>query len=164
MAIVFLTAKVEEHPRKLKDVIHAWRETSAAPTSSTNGHDGDLLAERLETLEKIILKACCFDLVITHPYKYVFRLVKELPECPDELVQSAWIVVNDSYRTSLCIRFEPKTIAAAAIVYAAKKRVELSHLPSLAPNEQGLVLDCPVEAIEKIILTLDSLYNKEYSS
>lgn len=87
--------------------------------------------ERLLALERIILQTISFDLSISHPYRFVFQLVKGLSQVPDELVQSAWIVVNDSYRTTLCIRFPPKQIALAALCLAAERRgLDLSQLYS----------------------------------
>ncbi|PJF19505.1 P-TEFB associated cyclin, partial [Paramicrosporidium saccamoebae] len=126
-AVVFLASKVEEHPRKLKDVLH----------------DSPLSPERVLQLEKIILQTVCFDLTVTHPYRFVFRIVKGLRDVPDELVQSAWIVVNDSYRTTLCIRVPSKSVAAGAFCYAAEKKgLDVASLAADAVTDQ-LILDCP---------------------
>jgi len=121
-AAVFLAAKVEEHPRKLRELLEKSQETGPlAIKEGISETDGRVQRERVFTLERIILQTLCFDLAITHPYRFVFRLVKQLSSVPDELVQSAWIVVNDSFRTSLCIRFEAETIAVGAIHLAAER-------------------------------------------
>lgn len=90
-------------------------------------------------------------------------MVATLPNCPDDLVQAAWIVVNDSFRTSLCVRFEPRQIAAAAIVHAAQRKV-FSSVICLVPDSNGHIFDVSYDGIIKRILSIfDSLYNKEYS-
>lgn len=39
----------------------------------------------------------------------------------DELVRYSWLIVNDSLRTTMCIRFSPELIATAAISLAASR-------------------------------------------
>lgn len=165
-ALLFLAAKVEEHPRKLKDVLQALNETSSDTTTSTTGatdsNNNTNLVERTLTLERIILQTLCFDLVVTHPYKYVFRLVKVLPHVADELVQSAWIVVNDSFRTSLSIRHPAKSIAAAAIVFALQKGGTAVDLPFDFDKDEK-ILECPKGELLEILSVFDNLYTSRKS-
>lgn len=140
-ALIFLAAKVEEHPRRLKDLLAA--------------HEGKLDQGRVQSLERIILTTVCFDVAVNHPYRWVFRMVRSIgsggggsggggEEVPDELVQAAWIVVNDSFRTPLCVRFEAKLIAAAAIWYAAdKKSLDLTRLAGETAINAESIFDCP---------------------
>lgn len=137
-AALFLASKADEHPRKIKDILIA----------QDFALDDSRAIDRLVKLEKIILQTLCFDLVVTHPYRFVFRLVKGLREVSDELVQSAWIVVNDSYRTALCIRFPPKTLAAAAIFFAARKKdMDVALLAGDAIDETT-IFECSRNDIE----------------
>lgn len=140
-ALIFLAAKVEEHPRRLADVLAA--------------HEGKLDEGRLQALERIILTTVCFDVAVSHPYRWVLRMVRGIGgggggggegggEVPDELVQAAWIVVNDSFRTPLCVRFEARPIAAAAIWYAAEKRgLDLAKLAGETAINADSIFECP---------------------
>lgn len=84
-AAVFVASKVDEHPRKIKDVIHAGLcvrfntdDISGSVSFAEDSSEYGRLKERLLTLEKILLQTCCFDLTIKHPYNYVLRNIKFL--------------------------------------------------------------------------------------
>lgn len=75
---LFLAGKVEETPKKLKDVINTCyqlRQENQVP----------LTKETYETLRKTILqneysvlKALHFDLTVEHPYKYLLFFIKSI--------------------------------------------------------------------------------------
>lgn len=54
-----------------------------------------------------------------HPYRSLQQYVNDL--CPDDtsLLQAAWTIVNDSYRTDVCLLYPPSLIALACIHMAA---------------------------------------------
>ena len=58
-------------------------------------------------------KDCC--LILYHPYRPLIQFISDL--CPDDtqLLQTAWRVVNDSYRTDLCLMYPPSLIALASL-------------------------------------------------
>lgn len=166
-ALVFLTAKVEEHPRKLKDVIAASLDAIKADTRlATHNYETKegFSEERILCLERIILQTICFDLTVVHPYRFVFRAVKGLASVPDELVQSAWIVVNDSFRTPLCIRIPPRTVAVGALCWSAKKK-EID-LEALAPEAfaSETIFECPRKDIDLVLSTFQDLYHSNQSN
>jgi len=71
--------------------------------------------------EDVLLEALCFDLSVESPHKLLFDLLKRLEaEHNKKLRNAAWAFVNDSCLTMLCLLFNCRSIAAAAIYSAAK--------------------------------------------
>lgn len=60
---------------------------------------------------------CC--LILYHPYRCLQQYINDL--CPDDtsLLQAAWTIVNDSYRTDACLLYPPSLIALSCIHMAA---------------------------------------------
>lgn len=180
-----MASKTDEHPRKVKDVIQASfcirfkTETPDASLSfSDDSPDYKKLRNRLYTLEKILLQTCCFDLSIKHPYNYIFRNVKLLQgnfapililslspaldkSIEDQLVQSAWNIVTESLKTTLCIRFPPKAISAAVIYFAAKREginlCQTINSNMTDPIDAEIFPDAPKATILEIMPVLDAL-------
>lgn len=64
--------------------------------------------------EQIILRGLAFDLHVEHPYKYLLNYMKYL-KCDSKFAQLAWSIVNDSFYTTLCLRYKPNEIAVSAM-------------------------------------------------
>jgi len=68
------------------------------------------------------LMDCC--LIVYHPYRPLLQFFQDLP--PDDgLLQTAWKVINDSYRTDICLFHPPYHVALAAL-----------HLASIINNKK----------------------------
>lgn len=122
---LFLAGKVEETPKKLKDII-AITDLLRCKDSSPPVKPMDLesqefwnLRDKILAHELIVLQTIAFDMTIEHPYKYLLIYVKQISGNRN-LAQVAWNFVNDSLRTTLCLQFKPQLIAAAAIYLASK--------------------------------------------
>jgi len=61
------------------------------------------------------------QLVVHHPYRYLFELQRQLVLTQDE-VNLAWSIVNDHYLTDLPLLHTPQTMALAATVLAITVR------------------------------------------
>jgi len=116
-------------------------------------------------MEKILLQTCCFDLTIKHPYNYVFRNVQLLQDkaVEDQLVQSAWVIINDSLRTTICVRYAPKAVAAAAIYFAARREginicEIVGNIKSDDPIDAEIFPHGPREHVREIVSILEELY------
>jgi len=130
-ACLFLSCKVQETHKRLKDIIHS--SVKMRTKGSVDYPDGLELyedspgyyEEKMQLLDKEreILKVLNFDLSVEHPYKAVWVLSRQfLGEVPDDkqVVQAAWNFLNDSYETYVHVRFDANEIASAAFFLSAK--------------------------------------------
>lgn len=128
---LFLAAKVEERPRRIKDVLSVfyvmfrrrkWRKTRARlQLLDVEGATFCKWRDWLVMVERQILIDMGFSIynVTEHPHKYVLYYVKVL-DGSKELAQRAWGYINDSLRIDLCVRFRAEEIACAAIFLASR--------------------------------------------
>lgn len=133
---LFLAGKVEETPKKCRDIVRAaklYHENLATQESKSvqerlylkklaESFNEDTIKD-IMTYEKILLQTIKFDLQVDHPYGYLVKYAKTLKGNQEQihsLVQMTWGFINDSYSTTLCLQWEPE-IVAIALMYLAKK-------------------------------------------
>ncbi|XP_063994204.1 cyclin-K [Diachasmimorpha longicaudata] len=117
---LFLAGKVEETPKKCKDIIKTAKTLLTEQKFLTFGEDPK---EEVMTLERILLQTIKFDLQVEHPYSYLLKYAKCLKGDKGKLqkmVQMAWTFVNDSLCTTLSLQWEPEIIAVALMYLAGK--------------------------------------------
>ncbi|XP_046425377.1 cyclin-K [Neodiprion virginianus] len=117
---LFLAGKVEETPKKCKDIIKTAKTLLSDQKFLTFGEDPK---EEVMTLERILLQTIKFDLQVEHPYSYLLKYAKCLKGDKNKLqkmVQMAWTFVNDSLCTTLSLQWEPEIIAVALMYLAGK--------------------------------------------
>jgi len=118
---LFLASKVEETPKKLRDVVS---ETYKVHHGAEKAPDPDSkeffeLKEKILVCERILLQALHFDLSVEHAYRPLLAYVKSIQGTRD-LAQIAWNFINDSLRTTICLQHAPRCLAAASAHLAAK--------------------------------------------
>ncbi len=142
-AALFLAGKVEETPKKLRDVVMtAWE---MDPRRKPEERDKPLteespefwqLKEKILDNERELLRVVAFNLQVDHPYKFLLTAVKSvggskgkssccsfcfLSNClSKELAHFAWNFVNDSLKTTLCLQYPPQVIGVAVLDLASK--------------------------------------------
>lgn len=128
IAALFLGAKVEEVPRRMRDVLnvayHCKLRRQGKP-SRPIVLGGNLYARwkaELIRTERIILKELGFSMyaIMDHPHKGILYYAKALGGS-SLLAQFAWSYLNDSLRLDLCVRYNAESIACAAIFLAARR-------------------------------------------
>lgn len=74
-ACLFLAGKVEETPKKYRDVLKV---TQSILTEQQMANFGSNPKEELLTHERILLQTIKFDLQVEHPYSYLLQFAKSL--------------------------------------------------------------------------------------
>ncbi|KAH9489511.1 hypothetical protein Btru_046928 [Bulinus truncatus] len=117
---LFLAGKVEETPKKCKDIIKI-AQTLLSPASFLRF--GEDPREEVMTMERILLKTIKFDLQVEHPYSNMLKFAKYFKCDKDKtqkMAQMAWTFINDSLCTTLCLQWEPE-IVAVSLMYLASR-------------------------------------------
>uniref|UniRef100_A0A7M5V6X3 Cyclin-like domain-containing protein n=2 Tax=Clytia hemisphaerica TaxID=252671 RepID=A0A7M5V6X3_9CNID len=163
MAAIFLAAKIEESPRRIRDVINVCHhikqrmlQKSHTPmdfTSMTyfNLKNGIIKAERR------ILKDLGFCVHVKHPHKLIITYLQMIGhEKNQNLARRAWNYMNDSLRSDVFVRFPPESIACACIFLAARnEQVPLPQRPAWFQ-----IFDATYNEIEDISISIMRLYSK----
>ena len=142
---LFLAGKVEETPKKCKDLIKAARtylESRQLKKHAEIFADEPQCTREIMTYEKILLQTIKFDLQVDHPYAYLLRYAKTLKcgaggdqEQIRNMVQMAWAFINDSYCTTLCLQWEPEIIAIALMYLTSRmSKIEITDWIDKKPD------------------------------
>ncbi|KNC51963.1 cyclin-C [Thecamonas trahens ATCC 50062] len=149
-AAVFVACKVDECPQKLASLVKQVTEIlkSSFPRVTVT-------AEDVATTEISLLATLEYSLVVFHPYTALKDYVADAG-LADELLETAWYIVNDSYCTAVFLYFPPYLIALAAIYMAgAINRAESSNSISVAEWFGSMMVDmAEVHTVAAHLVTL----------
>ncbi|KIW08386.1 hypothetical protein, variant [Verruconis gallopava] len=122
---LFLATKVEEHCRKVRElVIACCRVAQKNPNLIVDENTKDYWRWRDTIIlnEDVLLELLCFDLTVESPYNILFGLLQYYGvEKQKKLRDAAWSFINDSNLTQACLLFTSRTIACAALWFAARQ-------------------------------------------
>ncbi|KUF89889.1 Cyclin-L1-1 [Phytophthora nicotianae] len=168
VSCLFLAAKVEEKPKRIKDVVgvfyamfrrRKWqRSTVSQQLVDLDGATFSQWRMWLIMVERQVLIDLGFSIysVTEHPHKYVLYYVKVL-DGSSALAQQAWGYINDSLRTDLCVRYKAQVIACAAIFLAS--RFQGVALPENPP--WYLLFDVDKTQLYAVSVVIMELYKQE---
>lgn len=161
-ACLFLAGKVEETPKKCRDII------KVAKNILSDHHFqlfGENPREEVMMYERVLLQTIKFDLQVDHPYAILLKIGKLLKGDKgkvQKLVQMAWTFVNDSLSTNLCLRRRPEILAIAHLNLAGKlASFDLKSCTDSPPNKPWWLVfnkDCQETVIEEICDEMLELY------
>ncbi|KAF7817873.1 cyclin-L1-1-like isoform X1 [Senna tora] len=157
---VWLASKLEESPRKARQVIIVFHRMECRREKLPIEHL-DLYSKKytelkmeLSRTERHILKEMGFICHVEHPHKFISNYLATLGT-PEELRQEAWNLANDSLRTTLCVRFKSEVVACG-VVYAAARRFQVP-LPENPPWWKAF--DAEKSGIDEVCRVLAHLYS-----
>jgi hypothetical protein len=161
MAAVFLAAKIEESPRRLRSVInvchHIKSKMTQKPESPMDFFSNSYfnLKNGIIKAERRILKELGFCVHVKHPHKLIITYLQILDcEKNKNLARMAWNYMNDSLQTDAFVRFPPEKIACACISLSAKKlQINLPMKPAWY-----ILFGCDAEEIDEISLAILRVY------
>ncbi|XP_056622531.1 cyclin-L1a [Triplophysa dalaica] len=163
MSCVNLASKIEEAPRRIRDVInvfHHLRQLRGKKTPSPLILDQNYINTKNQVIkaERRILKELGFCVHVKHPHKIIVMYLQVL-ECEKNqtLVQTAWDYMNDSLRTNVFVRFQAETIACACIFLAAR----VLQIPLPTRPHWYLLFGATEEEIKDICTTTLKLYTRK---
>lgn len=126
MACINLASKIEEAPRRIRDVINVFHHVKLVKSEKVISPlilDQNYILRKNQVIkaERRILKELGFCCNVRHPHKLILSYLKIL-ECDrnQKLVQCAWNYMNDTLRTNVFVRYHPETIACACIFLGAR--------------------------------------------
>ncbi|KAJ8320186.1 hypothetical protein KUTeg_001773 [Tegillarca granosa] len=127
MACINLASKIEESPRRLRDVINVFHHIKQLKYQKVIHPlvlDQNYINTKNQVIksERRVLKELGFCVHVKHPHKIIVMFLQVL-ECEKnaKLVQCAWNYMNDSFRTDVFVKYQPETIACACIYLAARQ-------------------------------------------
>ncbi|KAL7076171.1 hypothetical protein ACQ4LE_004817 [Meloidogyne hapla] len=125
LACLFLAGKVEETPKKCRDLVQTAKDKYPKHFAGKNPMDELIL------LERILLQTIRFDVHVEHPYNFLVQYAKGFKLDKDymsKIVTNAWTFINDSLATNLCLLWEPEVIAVA-LLYMSFKMARMGEGP-----------------------------------
>lgn len=141
MACVMLSSKVEEAPRRPREVINTFHHVKQVcffhETPTPVVLDAEYLRIKTDVIkcERRLLKELGFCVHVQHPHKLISVYAKILlADTPlkirdhdvNPFLQNAWNYMNDSLRTDLFVRYPPEHIACACISLALRDQTEVA--------------------------------------
>lgn len=145
--MLFLSSKIEEDPRKLKDCIGSHIRVCRRNHEPMDDAAAKDLYNSYLLAERVILHTLCFDLAITHPYSACYHKIKAIKSYINEADRAEFHQIainfcNDSFFTPLCLQHGPSSIAAAAIFLAANQ-MGIAPLPQKQTSHAALSVPPP---------------------
>ncbi|KAG0072849.1 hypothetical protein BGZ89_002436 [Linnemannia elongata] len=90
------------------------RSTDPSLVAATYLGGFDYDTSKVAEFEFYLLEELEFYLIVYHPYRDLTLIAKDL-KLEESNLQTAWFVLNDSYRTDVCLFYAPHMIALAAL-------------------------------------------------
>jgi len=119
-AAIFLASKVEEHSRRLRDILNVSHRVQYPSEEALQvTQDFWSMKDAVLRQEQILLRVLGYDLECDHAHRYVLHIVRQL-EATEDVASIAYYILNDSLCTTLCLQYSAARIACGAIYLASE--------------------------------------------
>ncbi|KAL2920221.1 RNA polymerase II holoenzyme cyclin-like subunit [Polyrhizophydium stewartii] len=108
---IYVACKIEECPHHIRNVVNESRNCLGADLFP---YDAATIAD----FEFYFLEELEFSLIVFHPYRPLQQLLARL-NLTKPCLQTAWYIVNDTYKTDIPLMYPPHLIALSAIFVVA---------------------------------------------
>ncbi|KAI8583475.1 hypothetical protein K450DRAFT_223892 [Umbelopsis ramanniana AG] len=138
---LFLSTKVEENTRKLRDIINACAQKAQKNEKLQLTEDSKDFQKWRNTIifgEGVLLEAICFDMTVQHPHTCLIEFSSVI-DVSKQTIRKAWAFLTHSLFLPLCLLYRPECIAAGALLLADQYLSE--ELPSQAWAQIGVDLE-----------------------
>ena len=184
---MFLASKLDDHPKPIKEFIRAYDymhsmhkkqllKNSNNPYFEPNyneiteeNYKAHVIDSKKQTdledkfcnTEIEVLKLIGYDLVIELPYQYL-DIVKKSSIIPDaNFLKIANNFINDSMRTTVCLYYEPRVIALAALNLASSFcNYKFPNLENHQPWYKCFGEDIEMGLVEEVTLQIMEIYKR----
>lgn len=136
----YLACKVEECPNHIKSVVNEMRHLF--------GQEFPYDAQGVAEFEFYLMEDLDFYTIVYHPYRPLQNFVSHL-NLDKSILQTASFVLNDTYRTDLCLLYPPHIIALTALYITnslhrpdIKDDAILKFLKELVNFDMVVVVEC----------------------
>nr|XP_024214686.1 cyclin-L1 isoform X2 [Halyomorpha halys] len=126
MACICLASKIEEAPRRIRDVVnvfHHIRQVNAQKPIVPLVLDQHYIALKTQVIkaERRVLKELGFCVHVKHPHKIIVMYLQLLNfQDNRDFMQLSWNYMNDALRSDVFMRYNPETVACACIYLSAR--------------------------------------------
>lgn len=127
MGCICLASKIEEAPRRIRDVINVFnhiKQVSSQKPIQPVILDQNYVALKNQVIksERRVLKELGFCVHVKHPHKIIVMYLQVLGyEKNHALMQQCWNYMNDSLRSDVFLRYQPETVACACVYLGARQ-------------------------------------------
>lgn len=160
---LFVAFKVDETMRRMKDfVVACCRVAMKQPDLVVDEQSKDYWKWRDLILqnESVMLEFLCFDLQLESPYRILWDYSLFLGVGDNRpLRHSAYAFLNDSTYTVLCLQFQPRVIAAAAL-YAAARHCQIAFPDDPEGRPWWEQLDVKVDELIRACKLIVKIYER----
>lgn len=160
---LFVAFKVDETMRRMKDfVVACCRVAMKQPDLVVDEQSKDYWKWRDLILqnESVMLEFLCFDLQLESPYRILWDYSLFLGVGDNRpLRHSAYAFLNDSTYTVLCLQFQPRVIAAAAL-YAAARHCQIAFPDDSEGRPWWQQLDVKVDELIRACKLIVKIYER----
>ncbi|KAJ5493272.1 hypothetical protein N7539_002018 [Penicillium diatomitis] len=160
---LFVAFKVDETMRRMKDfVVACCRVAMKQPELVVDEQSKDYWKWRDLILqnESVMLEFLCFDLQLESPYRILWDYSLFLGLGDNRpLRHAAYAFLNDSTYTVLCLQFQPRVIAAAAL-YAAARHCKVAFPDDAEGRPWWRQLDVNVDELIRACKLIVKIYER----